>query len=124
MSTTAAVYVEEFDVTVRIDGDGYPSNTKRALERFVDQDLLERFVEHSEYSFICSTQEDYDRYQDSFGDRYVKVPGVGFAFPEFDAIQLETTVGPQGYVFENNENYEYIVRGDGVVLLHKGEEEE
>lgn len=121
MSTSAAVYVEKLERTVRVNGDGYPSHMLPTLERLVAEELLEDFASRDEYSFVTPTREDFDHYLSHYGrDRYVVVENVGFSFPDDDAISL-TTLGFNGvYSFENDENYEYVIRPDGEVILWKG----
>lgn len=121
MSTSAAVYVSLFDTTVRVNGDGYPENTKVALERIVAAELLSELCRHSEYSVLAATAEEYESFAASYAGnpRYVLVDRVGLAFPEDDACVLETQVTESGYIFENSENYNYVVKDNGEVVVYK-----
>lgn len=124
MSTSAAVYVEKLERTVRVNSDGYPSHMVPTLERLVAEELLEDFASRDEYSFVTTTRKDFDHYLARYGrERYVVVENVGFSFPDDDSIVL-TTLGFNGvYSFENDENYEYVIRPDGEVIVWKGEAE-
>ncbi len=118
MSTSAAVYIESLDTTVRINADGFPDSTGVALERIVKDGLLESFAAHSEYSWLSETEEDYLKYAGtSYAKRYDAVENVGFAFPADDSAVIVTTRHANGtYSFNSSENYNYVVREDGTVV--------
>jgi hypothetical protein len=123
MSTSAAVYIESLDRTVRVNSDGYPSHMRVALERLVDEELLEAFATRDEYSFVSDSLEAFDRYLLEWPTgRYVVVDKVGFAFPDDDSFQLTTLAYNGTYSFENDENFEYVIKPNGEVIVWRGEE--
>lgn len=124
MSTSAAVYIEALDRTVRVNSDGYPSHMRVALERLVNEELLEAFATRDEYSFVCESEESFDRYLAEWPNgRYVVVDKVGFAFPDDDSFKLTTLAYNGAYSFENDENFEYVIKPDGEIVVWKGEED-
>lgn len=121
MSTSAAVYIEALERSVRVNSDGYPSHMIPALKRLVDEGLLEELVSRDEYSFLVPNDETFEEYRKEYEDRYVAVEHVGYSFPDDDSSPI-TTIGYNGhYSFEDGENYEYVIKSDGEVILWKGE---
>lgn len=124
MSTSAAVYIEALNRSVRVNSDGYPSHMIPALERLVEEELLEPFASRDEYSFIVEKKKDFQRALETMHTgRYVVVDNVGFAYPDDDSFAIVTVSHNGHYSFDSDENYEYVVKPDGDVVLWKGEED-
>ncbi len=126
MGTPAAVYLERFDKTVRVNYDGYKSHMIPTLTRLIEDDLLESFVAHPEYSSLVETEEEFERFaKEGYNARYVSVAGVGFAYPEDDSFESVTVWdGADSYIFDNDAPFEYVITRAGEIIVHKGYDEE
>lgn len=117
MSTTAAVYIEAQDITIRVDSDGDPVIMLPALKRIIAEKLISTFASHREYLLLFESDEDYAEHAGYFSTRgYEAVAKLGFAFPSAEAIALPPLVssGSQGY-HRANEDYTYVITPEGTI---------
>lgn len=123
MGTPAAVYVEAYDKTVRVNYDGDREYMIPTLQRIVDQGLVEAFASQDEYSGLYRTSEEEDT-----SGRYLNVESVGAAYPTDDQLKVPSPVvneaGNRDYASAfsgSGVDYGYVISKDNAVSLVWGE---
>lgn len=120
MGTSAAVFIEGIDRTVRINEGGAPSVAVPLLERLIAEEKVVVFGEFTEFAHVYATPEEYAAAMARPGlglQRYIHVDSIGLAYDDEEAsLSPVLPVDEAGIYSRSAEDYTYVITLDGELL--------